>query len=49
MGRHFGRRRFLTVAAVAAAGAAVSFLPNPFAADGEKRNGDEKRNENVFF
>ncbi|HEZ0939225.1 TPA: twin-arginine translocation signal domain-containing protein [Neisseria meningitidis] len=43
MGRHFGRRRFLTAAAVAAAGAAVSFLPNPFAAD------DEKRNENVFF
>ncbi len=49
MGRHFGRRRFLTVAAVAAAGAAGSFLPNPFAADDEKRNGDEKRNENVFF
>ncbi|CWM37750.1 hypothetical periplasmic protein [Neisseria meningitidis] len=49
MGRHFGRRRFLTAAAVAAAGAAVSFLPNPFAAGGEKRNGDEKRDENVFF
>lgn len=49
MGRHFGRRRFLTVAAVAAAGAAVSFLPNPFAADDEKRNKDEKRNENVFL
>lgn len=49
MGRHFGRRRFLTVAAVAAAGAAVSFLTNPFAADDEKRNKDEKRNENVFF
>ncbi|ENT1514554.1 twin-arginine translocation signal domain-containing protein, partial [Neisseria gonorrhoeae] len=27
MGRHFGRRRFLTAAAVAVAGAAVSFLP----------------------
>lgn len=49
MDRHFGRRRFLTIAAVAAAGAAVSFLPNPFAADDEKRNKDEKRNENVFF
>lgn len=42
MGRHFGRRRFLTAAAVAVAGAAVSFLPNPFAAGGEKRNMDKK-------
>ncbi|HGM2052949.1 TPA: FAD:protein FMN transferase [Neisseria gonorrhoeae] len=49
MGRHFGRRRFLTAAAVAVAGAAVSFLPNPFAAGGEKRNMDKKRDENVFF
>ena len=40
MDRHFGRRRFLTVTAVAAAGAAVSFLPKPFAADDEKRKKD---------
>ncbi len=48
-GQAFRAQAFLTVAAVAAAGAAVSFLPNPFAADDEKRNKDEKRNENVFF
>lgn len=42
MNRRFGRRRFLTLAAVAVAGTAVSFLDNPFAVRETAREEGEK-------